>query len=241
MADWRVFTRKAETVRKALKFDESGQIVALKPVTICFPERFTTKKLAEVGSTVSATGIMAVRCDNDYGVATINAMIRFTPTYITTVKYDGEDYLELNFDAGAIVTPNYNVVKDDLLVYWIYSEIIAKGKVPWYLNYEDLAKLFLSAQQYAGFKVGTNHAIMEMFAAAVSRDTKNPKRYARHTTQHRLSTLADAPDFIALRNVSYGPSNTTAKLMGSYFDEGMTSALNDPAAKTERIEELLRR
>jgi len=241
MAEWRNYTRNAVAVRKALSFDASGQIVAIKPITICFPERFTTKRLAEVSSVVSSIGIFAVRCGQDYAVSTVNAMVRMTPTYIATEKYDGEPYVELHFDQGAVIVPNVNIVKDNSIVYWIFDEFISKGKVPWYVAYEDLATLFITAQRHAGFRIGPNHAIMEMFAAAISRDRSNPKLYARHTATGRCLTQDAAPRFIALRNVSYGPSNTTAKLMGSYFDEGLTSALNNPADKTERIEELLRR
>ena len=53
--------------------------------------------------------------------------------------------------------------------------------------------------------------------------------------------LSRPPALIPFRSVTYGATNTTAKLMGAYFDEGLTSALVNPSQRTEKIEELLRR
>ncbi|MNJ68815.1 hypothetical protein D3C77_650980 [compost metagenome] len=48
------------------------------------------------------------------------------------------------------------------------------------------------------------------------------------------------PTIIPLRNVSYGATNTIAKLTGSRFDEGMTSAIVNPGDRVERTEMVLR-
>ena len=80
----------------------------------------------------------------------------------------------------------------------------------------------------------------QMFAAAITRDSANRAKYYRHTLSD-LPSEDRPPTFIPLRSVTYGATNTTAKLMGSYWNDGLTSALVNPSEKTERIEQLLRR
>ena len=48
------------------------------------------------------------------------------------------------------------------------------------------------------------------------------------------------PSWVPLRNVSLGSVDTYSKLMGSYFEEGLTSALADKSKKMTRIEKVLR-
>jgi hypothetical protein len=49
------------------------------------------------------------------------------------------------------------------------------------------------------------------------------------------------PTFIPFRSPIYGATNTTAKLIGAYFDDSINSALVNPSEKVEGVESLLRR
>jgi hypothetical protein len=49
------------------------------------------------------------------------------------------------------------------------------------------------------------------------------------------------PVYIPLRSVTYTATNTTNKLAGSYFQEGLVSALVSPSERKERIESILLR
>ena len=133
------------------------------------------------------------------------------------------------------------LVKQATLVYKIFDEFIARGRTPWYLDYNDLAKLFMSADRHAGVNLSTSHAILEMFAAAICRDSADKTKYYRHTVSSQDEIHTRPPVVIALRNITHGATNTTAKLLGSYWNEGLTSALVNPSMKVEAIEELLRR
>lgn len=239
--DWRQWTRDASKVHKALEETPDAQVVAKKDVYLYIPERFIEKQLAEISAETYILGIFAIRVGETFGVSTVNAMMRITPTTISTVKFDDESYLEFYFAPGSVVIADTSLIKQDTLVYKIFDEIIAKGNVPWYLNYEDLAKLFNTADEYAGFKAGSNHSILEMFAAAIARDPDDRNKYYRHTVASTDELQSRPPVLIPLRSIVYGPTNTPAKLMGSYFSDGLTSALVSPSTKTERIEDLLRR
>lgn len=232
--------RDAEKVHAHLRELEDGSVIAVKPCKIYIPARFAEGELAIIAEEISVVGIFAMVVeDKYYGVSTANAMMRIEPSSTNTVKIADDDYLEFYFEEGANVFSSTNLVRVDTLTYQIYDEIVAKGRVPWYLSYEDLAKLFESSEYHAGVKIGANHAIMEMIASVISRDSEDRTKYYRHTLQQLPNNMP--PAVVPLKNISYGASNTTAKLMGAYFQDGLTSALINPSERIEKVEELLRR
>lgn len=240
--DWTRWKREPEQAHKALTVLKDGSIMTTRGCKIYVPERFVEKQLAVIGAETYIVGIFAIVVDDKYyGVSTTNAMMRVTPTTISTVKFDQDSYLELTFDPGSVVFATNLLIKSDTLVYYIFDEFIAKGRIPWYIGYEDLATLFESADRHAGVSLGANHSILEMFAAAVARNGQNRSKYYRHSIESQEDPVKRPPAFIPLRSITYGATNTTSKLMGSYWNDGLTSALVNPSEKQERIEELLRR
>lgn len=234
--------REPSKVHAALRELPDGSIMTTREARIYIPERFIEKQLASIGAETYITGIYALVVEDAYyGVSTINAKMRIQPTTISTVRFGEDSYLEFYFAPGSIVIADTNLIRIDGLVYLIFDEIVAKGHPPWYLEYEDLAKLFETADNHAGVKLGGSHAILEMIAAACARDPKDRSRYYRHSVQTYEEAKANPPAVIPLRSVTYGATNTTAKLLGSYFADGLDSALVNPTTKKERIEDLLRR
>ena len=240
--DWTRWKRDPVEANKALTVLKDGSIMTPRGCKIYIPERFVEKQLAVIGAETYIVGIFAIVVeDKFYGVSTTNAMMRVTPTTISTVKFDQDSYLELIFDPGSVVFATNLLIKSDTLVYYIFDEFIAKGRIPWYIGYEDLATLFESADRHAGVSLGANHSILEMFAAAVARNNQNRAKYYRHSIESQDDPVKRPPAIIPLRSITYGATNTTSKLMGSYWNDGLTSALVNPSEKQERIEELLRR
>lgn len=218
-----------------------GSVLTRRTLSIFIPERFVEKDLAKIESETYILGIFAIVVDGThYGVSTTNAMMRVTPTSIRSVKFEGASYLEMMFEPGSVVFPTTLLVKTDTLVYRIFDEFIAKGHIPWYVDYDDLARLFETADEHAGVKLGPSHSIMEMFAAAIARDPKDKTKYFRQTATSLADTKQNPPALIPFRSVIYGATNTTAKVLGSYFGDGLTSALAEPSTKPAPIETLLR-
>jgi len=235
------FVRDAAKVRAALTVQADKSVTTAKSLKIYIPERYVEKKLAVIAAEIYILGVFAMVVDDrHYAVSTTNAMMRIKPSTISTVKFDGDSYLEFEFEPGSVVFATTELIKTDTLVYYIFDEFIAKGRVPWFIEYEDLAKIFESAEKHAGVALGKQHSIIEMFAAAIARDAKKRSSYYRHSLAPRASAADEAPLFIPLRSIVDGATNTTAKLMGSYWNDGLTSALRNPSEKTERIERLLR-
>lgn len=235
-------TRDASKVHAALRTTADKAVVALKPVKIYIPERYLEKNLASVGAITSIVGIFAITVDDKYyGVSTTNAMLQITPSATATVKLDGETYLEFSFEAGSTVFKTVDLLRNDVLVYYIFDMFIAKGRIPWYLNYYDVLELFSTADRFAGVRLGPSHAILEMIASAIARDPSDRTKFYRHTVKTNDEVLKRPPAIVALRSIGLGATNTTARLMGAYWNEGLTSALVNPSDRVENIEELLRR
>lgn len=238
----RNLVRDPARVHACLKELPDGRLVTTKGVKIYVPTRFAERGLAQIGIETHIVGIYAITVeDKYYGVSLVNAMQRIQPTSTVKVVLDDDEYYEFSFAPGATVVSSVQLVRTDTLVYKIYDEIIAKGRVPWYLGYPELAKLFDTAQYHAGANIGQNHEVTELIVSMIARDPKNRARYYRQVVQSPADVVKTPPVFIPLRSVTYAATNTTNKLAGSYFKEGLVSALVTPAERVERIEELLRR
>lgn len=240
--DPKSLVRDPHRVHACLKELADGRLVAVKDVKIYVPTRFAERGLASIGIETHVVGIYAIVAeDRYYGVSLVNAMERIEPTSTVKVVMDDDEYYEFYFAAGATVVSSVQLVRTDTLVYKIYDEIIAKGRVPWYLGYTELGKLFDTAQYHAGANIGQNHEVTELIVSMIARDPKDRARYYRQVVQSPADMVKVPPVFVPLRSVTWAATNTTNKLAGSYFKEGLASALVTPADRVERIEDLLRR
>lgn len=235
------FIRDAARVHKALDETAERSVVCNRPVKMYIPARFPQRDLAVFEDEIVLVGICAIVLDDVYFMSSmICAPIRTEPTLVNTVVIDDVEYLELQYEPGDRVISSLDLVKIDNLMYRIYDEIIAKGRVPWYLNYDDLGKLFNTSRKHAGVTVGSTPAVMEIISSTICRDPNDLKRYYRQVVETKEEIAQNPPTIIPLRNVSYGATNAIAKITGSRSDEGMTAAMVNPADRVERTELILR-
>lgn len=238
--DPKIWTRDASKVHAALVKQPDGSVLTKRPIKVYLPEDYTDRKMAEIGSDTLTLGVFAMVVDDTYyAVMKVNAKMRLKPTTIATVKFGDRSYLELTFAPGSCVIASSDLIKSDTLVYQIFNYFISNGKVPWFLDYEDLAALFDSAEHHAGVRLNKSHVILEMIAATISRSQNSRITYYRHTLDPQGNSDLK-PVYISLRNISLGPSNTPARLLGSYWADGLTSSLVNQSKKLERVEQLLR-
>jgi len=235
------FIRDAARVHKALEKTSEGSFVALKPVKVYIPSRFPQRDLATFEDEITFVGICAIVLDDQYYMASkICAPIRSEPTLVNSAVIDEVEYIEMHYEPGDRVICSDDLVMIDNLLYRIYDEIIAKGRVPWYLSYTELGGIFQTSLKHAGVRVGKAPTVMEIIAAAICRDSDDLRRYYRQVVETYEDITQSPPTYIPLRNVSYGATNTIAKITGSRFDEGMTSAIVNPGERVERTEKILR-
>lgn len=240
--DPKKLTRDASKVHAVLKELEDNRLITTKGCKIYTPVRYTECGLASVGIETWIIGIYAIVVDDKYyGVSMVNAMLRIDPTSTLKVDIEGEQFYEFIFEPGAVVVTDTNLVKVDTVTFRIYDEIVAKGRVPWFLTYDDLGKLFKTAQHHAGASVGSQREVTELLISMIARDAKDRTKYFRQTVRSPADAVLRPPAYIPLRSVVYQATDTTTKLMGSYFPDALQSALVTPSERVERIEGLLRR
>ena len=234
--------RDPQKVHASLRELPDKRLITLTGCRIYTPVRFSERGLVSIGEEIHIVGIYAIVVeDKYYGVSMVNAMLRITPYTRNTVTINGDDYYEFLFEPGSTVVASVDLVKTDVLTYRIYDELISKGNVPWYLGYSELAKLFDTAKYHAGANIGTEHEVTELLVSMISRDPSDRTKYYRQAIQTAEDLKTISPAFIPLKSVTYSATNTTNKLAGSHFSEGVVSALVSPSERTERIESLLRR
>jgi len=235
------FIRDAARVHKAIERTREGSFVALKPVKVYIPSRFPQRELAIFEEEITFVGICAIVLDDTYYMSSsVCAPIRSEPTLVSSAVIDDIEYIEMQYEPGDRVIASEDLVMIDNLLYRIYDEIIAKGRVPWYIDYKAIGGIFITALKHAGVRVGNTPTVMEIIAAAIARDSTDLRRYYRQIVETYEDITQAPPTIIPLRNVSYGATNTIAKITGSRFDEGMTSAIVNPGDRVERTEKILR-
>lgn len=215
-------------------------LVALEPLRIQIPERFTERGLATIEDVTYILGFMAIITqDNYYSSSTVTAMLRVEPDRIGRCVVNDVAYIELHFDKGSKLIASTDVVMVDNMIHRVYTEMYGKGRIPWYYEYEDVPKMFQDVGKYNGVTVGADLAIWEYVAASLCRDPDDPTKYFRQRKDIKGHPEIH-PYIVPLRNVSYGATNLVARLGGSYFDQGMTGTLTNPADRNERLESMLR-
>lgn len=240
--DINTLKRDGEKIKSNLYKTSNNQILTKKECKVYFPVRYEEQGLAEIGPVVEVIGFFAIVIEDIYySVNKTPCMMKMVPEEIDQVKIDDEVYNVLTFLENSVFLENTNLVIDSMLLYGAWSEFISKGRIPWFFNYRDISTIFKEAKYYGGKSLALNHVLWELIASIISRDSKNLRNYYRHTIKDIKELETNPPTFIKLNSVMYNATNTTSKLMGGYFDEGMTSALIEPSKKKESVETLLRK
>lgn len=215
-------------------------VVTKSGCKIYFPVRFAERFLADLGMENICVGMFPIVVGNYYTLINVNAYLSLNPSLTTKTPIDGVDYYCLTFEPGSIVIKTLELVQNSDIIFRLYDELYSKGKIPWYVGYEDLGSLFDTAKKFAGANVGENAEVVQLLASIVSRDPENRVVYYRQTVNTQADVRNKHPAYVPLRSVYYSATNTVSKLAGSYFADGVTSALINPSDRVEQIEEILR-
>lgn len=237
--DYNNLKHNPSAVANNYKYVDDKCVVSGNTLQVIFPERWVAKELAELGEVVHLIGYFAVIDDKgNYGKMMIPSIIRTEPDRITKVVIDGDAYVKMEYDKGSNLITSMNVVMDDNLIYYIYSEFLEKARIPFYFSYSDRARFFNESRKYNGFKLGYDPAAIEFLVAFMHRNPDDISESFRHVPNAQNSTMK--PSVMGLNDVTTGSSNFITKVTKSYTTAGITSALNNPARRAERIETMLR-
>lgn len=233
-------TRDASRVHANLYELEDGSIHTRVPCTIQIPERYLGRHLASIGLETHILGFFALIMEGRYyAVSRTTAMMRITPSATHTVEVNGEKYLEFHFKANSRVFYSTALVKTGTLAYYIYDELVAKGRVPWYFNYFDMVQMFDTAQLHAGVNLGSR-SILGLIISTMARDAKDYTVLYRHTLRSAEDVEKRPPAIVPFSSVVWNTTDSASRLIGAYFDDSLNSALVNPSDSVERVEELLR-
>jgi len=231
--------RNSKKIKSILNI--KGDILSVdEAVTVLFPARYVNKKLAVLGSTVKTLGIFAIVDEhNNYSVFSVPTFIYLTPFKSESIMIGDREYVSLEFQKGDVFTNNINLVKNKQFIYDLFDEFMLRGNIPWFMAYEDVANIFLKTSKYSGSGIGDNPLAMEVLIATTARYSKDKTKFYRNVIKDKAYLKENKPDFVALLDIYHTFTSTGSKLMGSYFKEGVTSALVNPSTKSTKVEEII--
>ncbi len=231
--------RKPELIKGIMK-ELGDSLITKDNLSVIIPARFINKHLAVMGDTITTLAILAIVDENDnYAIMNIPAMIELTPNAINEIDINGSTYLELEFDKGDLFCNNINLLKQDTFIYDMFDDFFIQGNIPWYLNYEDLSNILVMSQKYAGSKIGNNPLGLEILASIAARLPDDKTVFYRTLSKDMKKMKTIQPSYVALQNIYYTFNSTLAKTAGSYFKEGITSALVNKESSKTKLEEIV--
>lgn len=202
-----------------------GKIIAGVDCQIHVPFRYIPAKLAKIGKYTTCVGIFPVVYGNRYMVSNVCASLElFTPSVSNTI-INGEEYYVFSYTAGETISPRNTIVVSDEDVYNVFNELIGKAKIPWFLTYEDVGKCIANAHRYGNITLSGTNAVIELIVASICRNKDDINQYYRTVIKTIEEQNTNPALILPFKSVIAGTTNTVGKLLGAYFDEGMTSAL----------------
>jgi hypothetical protein len=233
--------RNPSFVLSQLVENKTGQILTKVPCKIQVPVRFSERGLGQVGIETFTYGLFPIIMETgDYAIMNVCALVELDPYKVLTTNIDEVDYHEFYFDANQVVIKAGDLVRRDDIIYNVFDELVFKGKIPWYVEYEDLGRLFDTAKDYANSNVGQNLEVIEFIASMIARSKDDRSKYIRELTNTKSDCNLDKIDYVPLASVFYSVKSTVNKIAGSYFNDGVVSALVNPTERVDKIEKILR-
>ena len=198
------------------------------------PMRYGPYDLLSQEEMLNTLGIFGMKInDTVEGGIFMPAVIKSRPTHTYTSTIADIQYLVAEYKKDDILIDNMSIIENARLGYVLWNEFIALGNLPDFLEYDQWCTMFDLVSDLCGIKFKVNHAVFEMIYSHLARDADDL------TLKYRLSSMLRAAVFIKLRSVAYGPDSAAAKIMGSYMDLGLTSAMvnasNGDASPLETI------
>jgi hypothetical protein len=233
--------RDAGKVLSQLSDLPNKPIIAKVGLSIQIPVRFREIELAQIGASTFVYGLFAIILDTgEYALCNVNAYVELGPTAVDIVQVDDVDYYNFHFEPGQVVIKTKELIARANLIYKAIEEFVFKGKVPWYIDYEDMGKLFDTANFHAKSKAEFLPSVTEFMAAYAARSKGDRIKYIREVATNYAGFDKKYLEWVPLRSVYWSAPGTVNKLAGAYFSDGVVSALVNPSERTEKIERILR-
>ena len=202
----------------------------------CFiPQRYEDKGMLHLTSKVQTLAIFTMVINDTITCGLqLPAVIEIDPVETYTTTIDGEQFVVCVLHKGNKILTTLDLLKNNKLQYFIWTEFLSLGHFPSYMNYDVATTLFDDLNEVSGQSIGTDHALIELVMAHLFRDPDNKTIFYRHTA------MTKKPAIISLRDIGYGASTTHSRIIGSYPETGLNSALLNPSKENNELEDMFR-
>ena len=234
------YKRDPEAIKAAIVKDSSGAYITKKECSIYIPKRYVDRGLILLGEENYFVGVFAIVVEKSYSVSMVNAMINIGNPQLSVVTIDEMEYYKADFDKNTIIFKKNKVLTNNKIPFKLFNDMLSRGYVPFYFNYDDLGALLNTSKRYASVGFTENVSVLQLIVSLLSRTGGTTDKFYRQAISSYDDIYKKPPQFVALYNVNYSASNTLSKMTGSYFNDGIVSSLITPTKKMERIEEILR-
>lgn len=225
-----------EEMKKKFFLEKDGTVIFTGNELECYiPERYIKANYLHIGETISALGIFAMRINDevDCGIQ-LPAIIEIAHSDLYEKTIDDQLFKVCVLKKNDRFMISTKVMQVEEIGYFIWREFLSGGRLPSFITYEDIATLFDDLGEIAGRGMAGNHGVLEVILSHIFRDSKDL------TVKYRHTNMKEPPARVTLRDVSYGPSSTSSRILGSYSELGLNSALVNQSAENHEIEDLFR-
>jgi len=218
---------------KSIITQVDNKLITKENIKIEFPKRYINKGLAKIGDNIEVYGIFAIIKDDKYCVSNIPAMVYTSPILINEKLINDAEYIVFEYGKDSTIVNDITVLKNNILTEALFQEFIISGKMPWFIEYQDVIIMFKNMVKYAASAIGENHISSELITSYIARSKKDIKLFHRNAPN-------DEYMFVPLDDVFYSANSTFAKLAGNYFNDAVVSAITQPEKSPTKLEKLLR-
>lgn len=235
MSPYATALTRAKSINRYFTKDGNRLIFIGDTLEVRIPKRFETHGVLEVGNQVRCPLIADLIFNNTERAAlNIPTTVTTEPRAVSTMTYDGVEYLVMTYGKGDAFLPYTTVRRDGDLPYAMWVEFINNGGIPYWLSYDDRTWLFSRCADVSGYKIPANPAIIEMVQAHLHRLASNM------SIPYRLTPATEPFVQIALKSVAWATDNATSRLIGSYHGDALDASLANPTTQSQRFEDILR-
>jgi hypothetical protein len=215
---------------------EDGSVVFVgNKLEIFVPRRYESHGCLTVSDTIKLLAVFDMVLDDTVHLGYyLPSIIVTQPSSNEIINDDGTAFLKFTYYKNDIFMKNHELVKQSFLGYVIFYEFIYLGVRPNFMGYEYVSSIFDDIKEIADVKIPANRVVFEMIASHLHRNTDNVKEYYRYTD------MTQPPTVIPLSDVSHAAISTTARIVGSYFNQAVDSSLVNASDVNSKLEDMLR-
>lgn len=158
---------------------------------------------------------------------------------IVTHEETQEPYYVLTYQPGSVVIKTMDILKDNNIIVKVFKEFISRGKVPFYVTYMDINKIFDTCDEFAGASLSDTMEAPTVPISIIARNPNDINQYYREIIND-VDMVNTPPVYVPASSVNFSATSALTKITGSYFYTGVVSAINNPTNQTETIDYILR-